>query len=53
MSTPAIKTALPSVSAKTVVPERLQNEVQQVLITKQQIARRVRFLATDIARDFD
>jgi len=41
-----------SANGGAVVPPRWRSEVQQVLITQEQIARRVRAMARDIQRDF-
>ena len=38
--------------AKTVVPPRWRKEVERVLITEEQLARRVKILAREIERDF-
>ena len=38
--------------AKTVVPRRLRSEVEIILITEEQLARRVKILAREIERDF-
>jgi hypoxanthine phosphoribosyltransferase len=42
-----------SVKVKTAVPPRWRKEVQSILITDEQIARRVKTLAREIERDFD
>jgi hypoxanthine-guanine phosphoribosyltransferase len=41
-----------STKLKTSVPPRLRSEVQRILITDEQLARRIKILAREIERDF-